>query len=171
MTWGAAKAETVRLITLTQVPEDWQRARWQVRDLIRRVRKAYAMEMAWAIERNPAGTGYHAHGIQHGEYIAKKRLQELWGGRIVDLRKIEKGAEGYVTKCASVAGYLTKDAVEHLQINGMRPVHFTRGYLHGRTSRDVLREMSTQKKWHLEHPTKEEIGRSRSGEREVAEKG
>lgn len=152
MVWAASKCPIVRMITLTRVPSSWQQARWQVRDLVRRLRKAYTIEMAWAIERNPKGTGFHLHAISHGEHIPKKRLKEMWGGRHIDVRAVDGHAEGYLTKCASVAGYLTKDRQQHLDLNGGRAVHFTRGFLHGWTSRQALQEMSGGNYWRLERP-------------------
>lgn len=153
MTWAARQAERRRLVTLTQLPVtstgdlDWQRSRSQVRDWLRRIRADYpGFEMGWAVERNPRQTGYHAHGIQHGPYVPQRYLQERWGGRIVDIRALRQPAAGvYAMKAAvSVAGYLVKNGSEdfegleeHLAVNGGRAAHFTRGFLHGLTSREA----------------------------------
>lgn len=153
MTWAARKAPRRRLLTLTRLPEtetgslDWQRSRAQVRDWLRRVRQDYpGFEMGWAVERNPRDTGFHAHGIQHGPYVPQSYLQERWGGRIVDIRAMKQpSASVYAVKAAvAVAGYLVKNGSEdfsglsdHLAVNGGRAVHFTRGFLHGLTSREA----------------------------------
>jgi hypothetical protein len=155
--WGAAKAETVRLLTLTQIPGSWQQARNQVKDFVRRLRKHFALELAWSIEENPKGTGYHAHALQHGEYMQKERVRKMWGGRFIDIRRVEREATGYLAKCQQIAGYQSKSTDHHLLINGGRAIHLTRGYLHGLTSREVLREMSQGKKWHLVRATMDEI--------------
>lgn len=160
MGWGASQADRVRLLTLTMVPTGWQHAREQIRDWVRRVRKAYRTEMAWAIEVNPKGTGHHMHAIQWGDYLPQHRLQEMWGDRIVDIRPIEAQANGYVAKCAMVAGYLSKEVLGHLEENGGRAVHMTRGYLHGLTSRQVRKELSTGKKWFLIPATLTEVRES-----------
>lgn len=157
LVWGAARANRVRLVTLTQLPSDWQKARGQVRDLVRRLRAERKLEWGWSIEANPKGTGYHAHAIQWGDYLPQSWLQRKWGSRICHIMEVNKGAAGYLTKCAAVCGYLTKSMEEHLLVNGGRAVHLTRGFLHGRTSREVLKEMSSGRKWHLEHATAEEI--------------
>ncbi len=154
--WPLARMDVVRMVTLTQVPGNWQRARGQVRDLARRVRKKFALEWAWAIEENPRGTGYHAHAMQWGEYLPQSQLQDMWGDRIVHIMQVGKGTAGYLTKCAAVAGYLSKNIADHLAVNGGRAIHMTRGYLGGWTSREVLHEMSAGKKWHIEHATDEE---------------
>ena len=156
-TWGASKADAIRLLTLTKVPEDWQHARGQIRDFVRRIRKAYDIQFAWAIEANPKGTGSHAHAITHGEYIPKDRLREMWGGRFIDIRRVEGGANDYLTKCAQVCGYTGKSVEVHLARNGGRAIHLTRGYLHGKTSREVLKLMSTGKEWRLRLATREEM--------------
>lgn len=172
MTWASRHADRTRLVTLTLLPTtddgdlDWQRARWQVRNLVRSVRSDYpGWEMAWAVERNPKGTGFHAHGVQHGPYVPQGYLQERWGGRRVDIRAIRRPEAGvYAMKAAvRVCGYTVKKGTEnfdglteHLRINGHRAAHFTRGFLHGKTSREALAalrdEMSDGEDltWHLE---------------------
>lgn len=172
MTWAARQARRRRMVTLTHLPTtadgelDWQRARQQVRDWLRRVRADYpAFEMAWAVERNPAGTGFHAHGVQHGQYVPQGVLQERWGGRIVDIRAMRQPAAGVyaVKEAVRVAGYVMKNGAEsfagldeHLRINGHRAAHFTRGFLHGLTSREALAAIAAEQSdgevrtWHLE---------------------
>jgi hypothetical protein len=172
MTWAARHASRRRLVTLTQLPMtsddslDWQRSRAQVRDLLRRVRHDYpAFEMGWAIERNPRGTGFHAHGVQHGQYVPQAVLQERWGGRIVDIRALARPRDGVyaVKEAVRVAGYVVKGSTDdfsgledHLAINGHRAAHFTRGFLHGLTSREALKAIAAEnsdgepRTWHLE---------------------
>lgn len=172
MTWAARHADRCRLVTLTQLPTtdhgalDWQRARAQVRHWMFRVRREYpGWEMGWAIERNPRGTGFHAHGVQHGPFVPQAVLQERWGGRIVDIRALRRPAAGVyaVKEAVRVAGYTVKGGTEnfdglqeHLAINGHRAAHFTRGFLHGLTSREALSAISReqndgeQRTWHLE---------------------
>ena len=157
MAWGASLDSMPRFITLTWLPDNWQRARAQVRDLCRRLRKNYHVEWAWAIEQNPKATGYHAHAIQWGDFIPWQELLEKWGGRHIWIEPIRGNAAKYATKCAFVAGYANKNMAGHLEVNGGRAVHMTRGYLHGLTSRQALRVMSDKKKWHLEIPTTGEL--------------
>ena len=171
MTWAARRVDRRRLVTLTALPAndgrlDWQRARGQVRDWLYRVRADHpGFEMGWAIEQNPRATGFHAHGVQHGPYVPQGVLQERWGGRIVDIRALRRPADGvYAVKDAvRVAGYTVKNGTEsfagldeHLRINGHRAAHFTRGFLHGLTSREALAAIALEqgdgepRTWHLE---------------------
>jgi len=59
----------------------------------------------------------------------------------------------YIAKAAAICGYISKgngDLENHLNINGGRSIHMSRGFLHGWTSREVLAEMSAGIAWHLE---------------------
>lgn len=152
MTWAARRTPRRRLVTLTGFPEDWQKGRAQVFDYLRRLRSdGYRFEMAWAVEANPRGTGHHVHGVQHGDYVPQAVLQERWGGRIVDVRALSRpGAGVYAVKEAlRVAGYVTKGAragdeqalSAHLERNGGRAAHMTRGFLHGKTKREALADL------------------------------
>jgi hypothetical protein len=144
-------------LTLTRVPEDWQHAREQIKDYVRRVRRSYKIEMAWAIERNPKETGYHAHAITWGEWMSNQHLQRMWGGRFIDIRRMRRNKYGYLTKAAAVCGYVVKGFRQHLQVNGGRPIHMTRGYLHGLTSQQARGLWKSEGEWHLEVATSREI--------------
>jgi hypothetical protein len=166
LTWALRQVERRRLVTLTGLPDDWQRARAQVRDWLYRIRhEGYDFEMGWCIEQNPRLTGLHAHGCQHGDYVPQKLLQDRWGGRIVDVRALSRpGAGVYAMKEAlRVAGYVAKGAThdqaaleDHLERNGGRVLHTTRGYYHGLTKREALVEVGREfsqgevRTWHLE---------------------
>lgn len=122
--------------------------------------------MGWAIERNPKGTGYHAHGVQHGRFTKQALMQERWGDRIVDIRALSRPDAGVyaIKEAVRVAGYLVKGGTEnfsglgaHLAVNGGRAAHFTRGFLHGLDTRGALQAMALEQKidgeprtWHLE---------------------
>ncbi len=134
---GASQPE--RMLTLTKIPEDFQQARDQVRDYTRRLRlKGYRVQTWWTIEANPKGTGLHLHALQHGDYVPQKELQEMWGGRRVDIRSVasELVAARYVIKGATDAStYVGKGAVErgekyaaHIARNNGRAAHWSRGY-------------------------------------------
>jgi len=148
MTWALRQADRRRLVTLTLLPADFQEARHQVRDWVYRVRRSgCAWEWSWAIEENPRGTGYHAHGVQHGGYLDQAHGERLWGGRVMDIRALKTpGAGVYAVKEAlRVTGYTMKGATSssealraHLDRNGGRVAHWSRGFLHGLTKRDVL---------------------------------
>ena len=157
MTWALRDGQRVRLVTLTQCPTtpdgslDWQRTRGQVRDLCRRVRATGRQcEWAWAVEQNPRRTGFHIHLIQKGDYLPQRELQDMWGGRRVDIRQVRPDSGGYITKSAAiVTGYVTKAAGQsvwdHLAINGDRTYHssatFHRGIPRAEAWRRLMAEM------------------------------
>jgi len=134
----------------------------QVRDLIRRIRMHYRCEWAWAVEVNPKRTGQHLHAIQHGDFLPQRHLQELWGGRICHITRVKKTATGYLTKVAQVCGYLTKEFDKHLKVNGGRAIHLSRGFLHGFTSREVQQVLSSDRQWHLEIGSLQEISNAQT---------
>lgn len=168
VTWAAREAERVRLVTLTKLPcrgevLDWQAARSQVRDLTRNLHEAgYSTEWAWCVERNPRGTGFHVHAAQHGDYLPQRLLSEMWGGRRVDIRGMQKpDATAYVVKEASrLAGYVVKGAdglggefgglAAHLAVNGGRVFHNSRGFFHGATLREALGEVGLARSGEVE---------------------
>lgn len=113
--------------------------------------------MAWAIERNPKKTGYHAHAITWGEWMPNQHLQQLWGGRHTDIRRMRRNKYGYLAKAAAVCGYVVKGFREHLAVNGGRPIHMTRGYLHGLTSHQARSLWKAEGEWHMEVATNAEI--------------
>jgi hypothetical protein len=154
---GRRKAEIVawaqpeRFLTLTQAPPDWQACRQKVRKLALRLREAgRAVEWAWTVEKGKQTGMIHVHLLQHGDYLPQRELQAMWGRR-VDVRRISDvdGAARYTTKHAArrLASYTMKGATaqlaEHLDLNGGRGVHLSRGYLRGYRSDEV---------WRLLHP-------------------
>lgn len=165
--WGVRHADRARFFTGTLAPEDWQARRQKMRDLRRYLAKrGHKWECAWTTERGSRTGMVHVHGLQHGDYVPQRLLQEIWGAR-VDIRKIETGGVArYVTKDAlKVAGYTVKGSAASmgvdrmnafLDLNGGRPMHWSRGFLHGLTKRDALSALredlsdGQERTWHLE---------------------
>jgi hypothetical protein len=163
MTWALRHVEApsrARFVTLTLACQDWPALRQKVRDSRRRLLiEGYDWEWAWAREAGAKTGMLHLHGVQHGRHkIPQDRLQDLWGAR-VDIREVKNlrdksGAAVYTVKEAlKVAGYVTKGAAAgdagglgaHLALNGGRqPVHWTRGFLHGKTKREALTALRTE---------------------------
>jgi hypothetical protein len=152
-----AAMQPQRAVTLTLAPADWQRRRGQLRDYVRRIRETGATwEMAWSTERNPSRPDLrHVHAAQWGDYVPQATLQDLWGGRIVDVRAIRgTGWSSYISKEALAwASYVTKDGrdqdqtddhqdeYDYLTDNGGRLFHATRGYWRGSTQTEVRRTL------------------------------
>lgn len=156
MTWALRHVEApsrARFFTLTLAGHDWPVLRQKVRNARRLlVAEGYDWECAWAREAGSLTGMLHLHGVQHGRHkVPQDRLQDLWGAR-VDIRAVRNlrdktGAASYTVKEAlRVAGYVSKGATagdssalaEHLALNGGRPAHWSRGFLHGHTKREAL---------------------------------
>lgn len=144
-------AKPERFLTLTQAPADWQRLRQKVRKLrLRIAADGYRVEWAWVVERGSRTGMVHVHALEHGSYIPQRYLQERWGA-IVHVRRVDDAgaAARYTTKhaAARVVSYTMKGTraalAEHLDLNGGRGIHMSRGFLHGLRSDDV---------WRILHP-------------------
>lgn len=123
-----------RFITLTNAPDDWQARRGQVRDLARRLRASgYRTEWIWVTEAGHRTGMIHVHLVQHGDYVPQAELQDLWGGRRVDIRTALARHGEYISKSAArVASYVSKggagDLDAALALNGGRLHHWSRGF-------------------------------------------
>jgi hypothetical protein len=131
-----AYTEPERFIRLSLVGDDHDTRRNRIKRLAYRVRKdGYSWNVAYGVERNPAGTGHHAHLYQWGSFIPQRRLQELCareGMGFPDIRKWEpQGTATYAMKAATYAvkGAQGQDGLaEHLDLNGGRILHVSRGF-------------------------------------------
>jgi hypothetical protein len=97
-----------------------------------------AWEDTWVVERNPKGTGFHAHLWQHGSYVRQDVLQEVTQRRGMGIPWIQawrapQGAS--VTYGLKSITYGLKGArggseglTEHLTLNGGRLIHASRGF-------------------------------------------
>jgi hypothetical protein len=139
-----AWAKPERFITLTQAPENWTALRKKAAVLKRDLQAdGLRLELAWTVEKGKETGMRHVHALQHGDYIPQAQLQKRWG-RIADIRAIRgvRGAADYAMKEAvSVSGYAMKGAADldaHLDLNGGRGCHVSRGYLRGETQASVL---------------------------------
>ncbi len=154
MTYALRKVEApsrARFFTLTLADHDWPSLRQKVKDARRLlVAEGYDWETAWAREAGSKTGMLHIHGVQHGRHkVPQRRLEALWGAR-VDIREVKNlrdksGAATYTVKeSLKVAGYTTKGTAtaesltNHLGLNGGRPAHWSRGFLHGATKREAL---------------------------------
>lgn len=138
-----------RFITLTNASGDWQQRRSQVRDLARRLRSTgFATQWIWVTEAGSLNGMIHVHLIQFGSYIPQADLQDMWGGRRVDIRSARPNHGEYISKsAAAVSGYIGKSAVMDLDaalaLNGGRLHHWSRGFF-GMPIREYRRTLSDQ---------------------------
>lgn len=141
--------EHPRFVTLTNAPDDWQQRRGQVRDLTRRLRGiGIENEWIWVTERGSKTGMIHVHAIQIGDYIPQTQLQELWGGRRVDIRSAQPRHGEYISKTAArVANYVGKSGSDDLDaaldLNGGRLHHWSRGFF-GMPIREYRRSIADQ---------------------------
>lgn len=116
------------------------------RTRIKRVRQALKRlgvpsgEWCWTLEVNPAGTGYHAHAVQHGPFIDQRQLQEacVRGGAgipyINEIKSQPSLTSRYGLKAFGASGYGLKTyresdtAGEALKLNHGRVEHHTPGF-------------------------------------------
>lgn len=159
-------AKPERFVTLTNAPDDWQRLRQKVRKLALNLRAdGYSCEWAWTVEQGAKTGMRHVHLLQHGNFVPQATLQDRWGAitHITAIRGARR-ATGYAMKEATrVAAYALKesraDFLAHLDRNGGRPCHHSRGYLHGKRTRDVeaiLRGANGDLHWFLVDCTESE---------------
>jgi hypothetical protein len=110
-------------------------------------------EWCFTIEKNPNGTGYHAHCLQRGPSIPQEELQESCaraGAGFPHINSIKRagiwtsryglkgfGADGYGLKSFRPNG----DAREALRINGGRLEHHSRGFFASDDERLRVRQM------------------------------
>jgi hypothetical protein len=136
---------TVTLVADAGSVDPWQTARVRIKRMFEAYREltGAVIEYSVVIERNPKGTGYHAHFLLKGDYVkqATMRIAAIRAGcgtRKPDLRKIKWGAgqaiAGYGLKGFSVAGYGLKGhsgvtASDALAMNGGRLEHHSRGFI------------------------------------------
>jgi hypothetical protein len=151
---AAAWVRPERMVGLSELPEGFAQARKQLNDLATRLRRrGYEWEWFWAIEANPAGTGYHLHAVQKGSYVPQARLQEMCGNRIPHIQAIRRGESGqaaaYLAKGAT--SYLTKGGLhgldgyyQHLLLNGGVGAHWSRGYF-GQPITQVVKAMGAER--------------------------
>lgn len=137
MTIRQAEVGRSRLITLTRAAPDWQHRRTEVRDLARRLRSSgYRCEWIWTTEAGSRSGMIHVHAVQFGDYVKQAVLQDMWGGRLIDIRAAHARHGAYISKAgAAVANYISKGGREHLDLaltlNGGRLHHWSRGFWGG----------------------------------------
>ena len=124
ISFAARQHRTLTLLTLTAAPANWNNRRVKIRNLRRGLaRRGVVLELAWATE--PNSEGLHVHGLAQGQ-IRLGPVAEVWGAR-VDARPVNpaeaRGVLGYMLK----RGF--RDLEDHLDLNGGRGVHYTRGFL------------------------------------------
>jgi hypothetical protein len=135
----------VRFLTLTLAPEDWQDVRKRMKDLVQFLRRDRGIRVnwLWVVEEGDLGGMKHIHAVQWGDFIPWRDLLGWWGARV----QIEasSAAVGYLGK--NVIRYLGKNLdgdregiEDHMNLNGGRAAHWTRGFFAGLGREDFARQ-------------------------------
>jgi hypothetical protein len=135
----------VRFLTLTLAPEGWQETRLAVRMWLEHLRrKGYAMHVLWVVERGSQTGMKHVHVVQRGDFIPKAVLEASWPHGSTQIAAARGAASDYLAK--GVITYLGKgvdgdgDQIEaHMNLNGGRAAHWSRGFFMGQARDDFAR--------------------------------
>jgi hypothetical protein len=133
-------ARPSHLATVTSLSGDWQtdrsavnRLRYYLRD-----RDHLTFAFAWAVEPNPRGTGFHAHGWVWGDRIPRDRFQyranQVGFGRTQLKTVTHNGNFGYTMKNAT---HNARSLAEHVRLNGREPIH-ARNFWRDATTGELL---------------------------------
>lgn len=136
--------EHVRFITLTQVPEGWEETRQSIKSwLLHLRREGVEMNALTVVERGEENGMKHVHAVQWGDFIPKDLLDQSWphGYNEIEAARaatdyLAKGVLKYVAKGIDGDG---EQIEEHMNLNGGRAAHWTRGFFAGK-SRDGYRK-------------------------------
>lgn len=156
-TWalGAERVDRSRFLTLTNPEERWDMPwpviRQKTRDFRRLIaRRGYDLEWFWTVERGTKNGALHVHALTHGDYIPQALAQEVWGGiaHLTAIRQDDRVSKYVLKQAARVAGYTVKGASDgsyrhHLDLNGGRVAHWSRGFFHGRKLDEAFAEAAT----------------------------
>jgi hypothetical protein len=139
----AAPERAIRLSLVADADSDdpWVSARRRInrtREHYQRLTGHDLGEWLTQVERNPRGTGYHAHAWQHGPRKVDREALDVAarraGGGWTRVEKVKSnvGAAHYGLKGVGGMRYGLKEAdgdpVEHLRLNGGRLTHQSRGF-------------------------------------------
>lgn len=133
-----------RFITLTQAPEGWENTRAAIKVWLRNLRRrGYDMQTLTVVEKGSETGMKHVHAVQWGDYVPKEELSESWpyGHTQIEAARaasdyLAKGVVRYVAKGLDGDG---RSIEEHMNLNGGRAAHWTRGFFGG-MSRDGYRK-------------------------------
>lgn len=132
-------AEPQRAVLLTGLGPDWQTRRARIKRLKWEIEDATGKDLEWvySVEPNPAGTGFHGHFWQRGDFIPQKILsakaERVGMAPFARINKVRSqvGAGKYGLKGVGygLKGVLRDEAAaEYLTANGARLTHQSRGF-------------------------------------------
>lgn len=114
----------------TGLSPDWpvnQRRMQRLKLTLRR--GGYGYRSAWAIEPNPSGLGYHAHGWSYGDPIPEPEFQaaahQAGFGYSRQLPVTHAANFGYIVK---LAAWNEASSAAFRQLNGVQAIHASKGF-------------------------------------------
>jgi len=132
---GLARPE--RLVRFSLIGDTWAERRARFKRVRFNIRNAgFSWNDCYHVERNPRGTGYHAHLWQHGDYVPQRDLQRMClreGMGYPDIRQVQElgRSTSYGLKAAlgyGMKGVESSTGEQYLALNGGRLVHASRGF-------------------------------------------
>ena len=147
---AVALAKPGYLATLTGLSGDWQTDRRTVNRLTYYLRgrgsKHLAIGLAWAIEGNPQGTGFHAHGWLWGDEEVDEVFQ--WRATQVGLGIAELKPVTHhhgLTYPMKTAVHTQASLDEHRRLNGREVIHARNFWRDGETNEPLMKKTAIQR--------------------------
>ena len=134
----------VRFITLTQAPGDWDDTRQAIKSWLLHLRREGLEMNALTVVETGKQTGMkHVHAVQWGDFVPIATLERSWPHGSTQIAAA-RAATDYLSK--GVLRYVAKgidgdsnEIEEHMNLNGGRAAHWTRGFFAGH-SREGFRQ-------------------------------
>ncbi len=139
ISWVASQVDRTRWITFTRAPEDAEKRRQKMADMMRWCGKqGFPSEWIWTTEAGKETGMIHIHAVQHGGFIPHDVLYERWGAavRIEEVKTDAAALGNYMAKGATKLGnYMSKSASSDYaawyHLNNKRPFRQSRGFFLG----------------------------------------
>ncbi len=129
-----------QMLLLTGLPMSWPLIKMLMRNLLRRMKRAgYDVNLVYAVEPDPAGTGAHAHGWLYGctatREVWSEHAKAVGFGSFVGLQRVTHDRDfAYPIKLAT---WNQESLTDYLAVNGTQRVHPTRGFWRDARTGDV----------------------------------
>jgi len=156
-----AQSRPQRALALTSLPGTYHESKGAIQEFLRLVRRLdYTVELAYALEENPGGTGYHLHAWERGDAIPLDLLAYVcnrsgigrpWIGAMREPRSTPR-AMAYILKGAIPSERVPEAEARasldhHLDVNGGKLIRATRGFWQDSAGRPCTRKAAERSYW------------------------